>query len=293
MILSMTGYGRAIKESGNFQVTVEMRAVNHRFSEVSVRMPKQFFFLEDKLKKIISRTVKRGKVDVFVHVQGEWLTSRHLSVDWELLGQYYEAYEKMTNLFDSSRSFPADQLLLHEEVVEVQEADDVSEEMVNTILSATEDATQRLKEMREKEGQSLSHDLATRIERLSSWNQQLKTIAPTIQELYRERLIKRVKEFVAGNLDIDEARILTEVAIYADKSDIQEEITRIDSHLKQFGQIIQQAGVVGRKLDFIVQELNREINTIGSKANDLTISETVVNMKSELEKIREQVQNIE
>lgn len=293
MILSMTGYGRSLKEKDDFYVTVEMRAVNHRFSEISVRMPKQFFFLEEKLKKIISRVVKRGKVDVFIHIKGESLASRHLLVDWKLLQQYHNAYEKMTQLYESATSFPVDQLLLHDDVVEVQEADDVSEEVVNLIVQATEEATEKLKEMREKEGQTLSEDLLYRIEKLFQWNSELIDVAPTIQEMYRERLTKRVKDFVNGNLDIDEARILTEVAIYADKSDIQEEITRIDSHLKQFQKIVHQGGVVGRKLDFIVQELHREINTIGSKSNDISISKIVVDMKSELEKIREQVQNIE
>lgn len=294
MILSMTGYGRSLKENDNFQVTVEMRAVNHRFSEISIRMPKQFFFLEDKLKKIVSRTVKRGKVDVFIHVYGEALANRHLIVDWELLNQYYETYDKMTQLYpSSSSSFPAEQLLMHEDVVEVQEGSDVSEDVVHLILEATEEATEMLKEMREKEGDALKEDVLKRVEKLSRWNEELKAVAPTVQEMYRERLTKRVKEFVSGTLDVDETRILTEVAIYADKSDIQEEITRIDSHLKQFEKIVEQSGVVGRKLDFIVQELNREINTIGSKGNDISISKTVVNMKSELEKIREQVQNIE
>ncbi|MBU9712457.1 YicC/YloC family endoribonuclease [Evansella tamaricis] len=293
MITSMTGYGRSLKEMENCQVTVEMRAVNHRFCEINVRMPRQIFFLEDQIKKVISRYVKRGKVDVFINIHGEGIVNRTLKVDWELFHQYQKTFEKMAESYVTTQSFPVDQLLLHEEVVEVQESDGVTEDLENTLLASVDEAVQQLILMRKKEGQELFEDLQDRIGKMVSWNRDLKEYAPTVQNNYRERLMKRVQEFNQGNLNVDESRILTEVAIYADKADIQEEMTRIESHLKQFLQILKETDVVGRKLDFIVQELNREVNTIGSKANDISISQLVVHMKSELEKIREQVQNIE
>lgn len=289
----MTGYGRSLKENGDFHVTVEMRAVNHRFCEINIRMPRQFFFLEDKLKKLISRYVQRGKVDVFVNLQGEGIVKRNLSVDWNLFDQYLKTFEKMAEKYVSSQTFPVDQLLLHEDVVVVQESDEVTEHLEKMLMEATEEAVQHLKEMRKKEGQSLYNDLKNRLEKIGLWAVELKEFAPNVQRSYRERLTKRVEDFVVGKMEVDEGRILTEVAVYADKSDIQEELTRIESHLKQFFEILDQTGVVGRKLDFLVQELNREANTIGSKANDIAISQRVVDIKAELEKIKEQVQNIE
>ncbi|MFA9557398.1 YicC/YloC family endoribonuclease [Evansella sp. AB-rgal1] len=293
MIISMTGYGRSSKESGDRHVTVEMKAVNHRFCEINIRMPRQFFFFEDQLKKVISRYIKRGKVDVFINLQGEGIVNRTLSVDWDLLNQYQQTFEKMATTFESDQALPIDRLLLHEEVVDVQESDEVTEELRSMVVKATEEAVQQLRQMREKEGQMLYEDFQVRIEKMSQGAAELKQYSPTVQNNYREKLTKRVQEFLGGQLDVDEARIVTEVAIYADKSDIQEELIRIESHLKQFVHILNQNEVVGRKLDFLVQELNREINTIGSKANDVFISQLVVDMKSELEKIREQVQNVE
>ncbi|UCZ51791.1 YicC family protein [Bacillus shivajii] len=293
MVISMTGYGRSSKEIADSEVTVEMKAVNHRFCEINIRMPRQFFFLEDQLKKTISNYVQRGKVDVFIHLKGEGIVERSLSVDWDLFQDYHETYTKMIERTTSSAAFPVDQLLLHENVVEVQEKEEVTEDLKEMLLSAVEEASVQLKEMRMKEGQELYSDVTKRIEKLSGWTEKLTELAPTVQKNYRDRLQKRVEEFMNGALDIDEARMLTEVAVYADKTDIQEEITRIDSHLKQFIHILSEGGVVGRKLDFVVQELNRETNTIGSKANDIEISQLVVDLKSELEKVREQVQNIE
>ena len=293
MIVSMTGYGRSLKENNNYQVTVEMKAVNHRFCEINIRMPRQFFFIEDQLKKVIGRYISRGKVDVFINLNGEGIVNRKLSVDWDLVDQYFETFEKMSTRYTSPQNFPLETLILHENVVDVQESDDASEGLTNMVVSAAEEAVKQLREMREKEGNELHHDLHTRIDNLAQRTADLKENVPNVQKNYREKLTKRVQEFVAGTMEIDESRILTEVAVYADKADIQEEITRIMSHVKQFNEILTQGKVVGRKLDFIVQELNREINTIGSKANDILISQNVVNLKSELEKIREQVQNIE
>ncbi|ADU30816.1 YicC/YloC family endoribonuclease [Evansella cellulosilytica] len=293
MIISMTGYGRTLKENRDCHVTVEMRAVNHRFCEINIRMPRQFFFLEDKLKKIILKQVKRGKVDVFINLKGEGIVNRSLQVDWDLLDEYHQAFEEIGSKYVTSQTFPIDKLLLHEDVVEVQESDSVAESLETMVIEGTIEATSQLKEMRKREGIMLYEDIHKRINKMDEGTQKLKDYAPQVQAHYRERLMKRVQEFMSGNLDIDESRILTEVAVYADKADIQEELTRIESHLKQFSQVLNQSEVVGRKLDFLVQELNREINTIGSKANDVSISQTVVDLKSELEKIREQVQNIE
>lgn len=289
----MTGYGSSLQENKDVKVTVEMRAVNHRFCEISIRMPRQLFFLEDRLKKVINKDLKRGKVDVFVNIQGEWSSHRHVSVDWNLMDEFHETFLSMSQKYQTTLDFPVDKLLVYEDVISIREEDEVTEDLEKMVVSATEEAVKKLKEMRKKEGESLFDDLLQRIEKILEWNKELEKHAASIQGNYRDKLLKKVRDFLDGSIEIDESRILTEVAVYAEKSDIQEELTRINSHIKQFEQIIYQGHVVGRKLDFIVQELNREINTLGSKSNHMSVSETVVNMKSELEKVREQVQNIE
>lgn len=289
----MTGYGRSAKENDNSQVTVEMKAVNHRFCEINIRMPKQLLFMEDRMKKVISRYIKRGKVDVFLNLTGEGIVKRSLSIDWDLFHQYQQIYDKMTVSTGSSNSFPVDQLLLHEEIITVKESDDLSEELGVMVQGAVEEATIELVEMRNCEGKELHNDMVQRLDYLSKAVEDLLKLAPQVQDEYRERLLKKVAGFADDHLNIDHSRIITEVAVFTDKSDIEEELTRINSHVKQFLKVLNEANVVGRKLDFLVQELNRETNTIGSKANHLDISQIVVNIKSDLEKIREQVQNVE
>jgi len=289
----MTGYGRSAKENRNCQVTVEMKVVNHRFCEISIRMPRQLFFLEDRMKKVISRYVKRGKVDVFLNLNGEGIVKRSLAVDWDLFHQYQKIYEQMLESTNSSGTFPVEQLLLHDEIITVKESDDLSEEFETMVQSAVEEAAVQLIAMRDREGKELHNDIVQRLSRLTEAVEDLRKLAPKVQDEYRDRLMKKVEGFTKSHLDIDQSRLLTEVAVFADKSDIEEELTRIDSHVKQFLEVLNEANVVGRKLDFLVQELNRETNTIGSKANHLEISQIVVNVKAELEKIREQVQNVE
>ncbi|WP_280769045.1 YicC/YloC family endoribonuclease [Salipaludibacillus daqingensis] len=293
MIMSMTGYGRSAKENDNCQVTVEMKAVNHRFCEINIRMPRQLFFLEDRMKKVISRYVKRGKIDVFLNLHGEGIVKRSLSIDWDLFDQYQQIYEKMAESTNSSTTLPIDQLLLHDEIATIKESDEISKDLEIMVQAAVEDATVQLMEMRDREGKELHNDMKQKLNNVSESVEKLREIAPNVQEEYQDRLLKKVEAFTKENTELDESRVLTEVAVFADKSNIDEELTRIDSHIKQFLEVLHEANVVGRKLDFLVQELNRETNTIGSKANHLEVSQIVVNIKAELEKIREQIQNVE
>ncbi|MGJ9381352.1 YicC/YloC family endoribonuclease [Salipaludibacillus sp. CF4.18] len=293
MIMSMTGYGRSNKEIDSCHVSVEIKAVNNRFCEINIRMPKQLFFLEERMKKSISQVISRGKVDVFIHIQGDGVSKKELSVDWNLIAEYQNTFDEMAEKFHSSNSFPLKELLFNEEVVAVRESSDISSELTDVILSSVEEAAMELRDMRLKEGQELRDDIIHRIDTLRQFIVKLREYTPVIQKQYRERLQRRVEEFLGGKTEIDEARILTEVSVFAEKADIQEELTRIDSHLKQFISILSDAKVIGRKLDFLVQELNREVNTIGSKSNHLETSQLVIELKAELEKIREQVQNIE
>lgn len=295
MLVSMTGYGQAFVENENYRINVEMKSINHRFSEITIRMPRQFLFLEDRLKKCVNKYIQRGKVDVFLNVEGEGLVEKNLQVDWDLLDEYFQIHEKMKNKLGINEQLNLEKLLLHPEVVNVLEKEKQSETLIEQIVMMTEQAAKELLAMRHKEGSALTIDLKMRLNRLHEIVDAITSFTPIVVDAYQKRLLKRVEEFLDGKLEIDESRILTEVAIFADKANVDEELTRLRSHLEQFLNIIEnrEDGVVGRKLDFLVQEMNREVNTIGSKSNDFNINKHVVDLKAELEKIKEQVQNIE
>lgn len=295
MLISMTGYGQAFVEKENFKINVEMKSINHRFSEITIRMPRQFLFLEDKLKKQVSKYVQRGKVDVFLTVEGEGLVQRSLQVDWNLLHEFSLMHLEAQKKLGVNQDLSLEKLILHPDIVTVLEKENQSETIASEIIAMTEKAAMELLEMRQKEGFSLANDLKQRLDKLNSLSSDIRKQAPKVVEAYHSRLLKRVDEFLEGKIEIDEGRMLTEVAIFADKANIDEELTRLNSHVEQFIAIIEvpNQSPVGRKLDFLVQEMNREVNTIGSKSNDIHINKQVVELKAELEKIKEQVQNIE
>jgi uncharacterized protein (TIGR00255 family) len=291
MVYSMTGFGRGKKANDRLTITVEMKSVNHRFCEVTVRMPRQLLMFEDKIKKVVLQYVKRGRVEVFVNVEGEGLTKKKLQVDWQLLGDYYQILQEANERFALQDRVTLSQLFSLEGVTEIVEEEAGNEEIEQLLIDATHEAALQLKGMREAEGRALINDIREQLSFITECAFKIQRFAPEVSEQYRERMVKRVGEFLQGT--IDEARILTEVAIFAEKADINEELKRIHSHVEQFTAAIGSDAPIGRKLDFLVQELNREINTIGSKANDSRIALQVVEMKSALEKIKEQVQNIE
>jgi uncharacterized protein (TIGR00255 family) len=291
MVYSMTGFGRGKKENSNLSVTVEVKSVNHRFCEISVRMPRRLLMFEDKIKKVISQYVKRGRIEVFVNVEGEGLTKKKLQVDWHLLDDYYQSLRDANERFSLQDRVTLSQLFSLEGVTEIVEEETGNEEIEQLLIDATHEAALQLKGMREVEGRALINDIKGQLSFITECASNIKMFVPEVVEQYRERMVKRVGEFLQGV--IDEARILTEVAIFAEKADINEELKRINSHIEQFKATLCSDMPIGRKLDFLVQELNREINTIGSKANDSRIALQVVEMKSALEKIKEQVQNIE
>jgi uncharacterized protein (TIGR00255 family) len=291
MVYSMTGFGRSKKTMGDAGVTVEIKSVNHRFCEISVRMPRQLLIFEDKIKKVISEYVNRGRIEVFVTVEGEGWTRRKLQVDWQLMEDYYERLQEAQTRFSLQDRVTLGQLFALEGVTEVVEEEIGNEEIEQLLLSATKEAVQQLRTMRQQEGETLLLDIRGQLAVIVQCVHNVQQLAPTVAEQYRERLAKRMKEWVQGA--VDETRLLTEVAVFAEKADINEELTRIRSHIEQMENTLRQLEPIGRKLDFLVQELNREINTIGSKANDSRIALQVVEMKSALEKVKEQVQNIE
>jgi uncharacterized protein (TIGR00255 family) len=293
MIKSMTGYGRTVLKKESFYITVEMKSVNHRFCELSLRLPRILMGFEDKVKRLINQYVQRGKVNIFITVEGENLIQRAVEVDWGLMDQYVTILQEAKKKHDFSAPLTLDQLLQLPELFTIIEKETETDQLEQHLLDTVKQASLQLVDMRKMEGEAILEDLVNKLKTIQQIQEELYQYSPSVVESYRIRLQKRVNEFLNGNGVADEARILTEVAVFADKASIDEELTRLKSHIKQFYFILESGGVVGRKLDFLVQEMNREINTIGSKANDAKISQKVVDMKSELEKIREQVQNVE
>ncbi|MED3552247.1 YicC/YloC family endoribonuclease [Cytobacillus praedii] len=290
MVVSMTGFGRSKKSLNQFSALVEIKSVNHRFSEYQIRMPRQLFHLEDKIKKKLGESIHRGRIEVYVTVEGDQLATRQVQVDWTLLDEYYQYITKIKDRFAIDQGLTVHDFI-RDELISIEEKDAGNEEIERVVLAAIEEASEHLLHMRKLEGTELEKDLKLYLNEVAERINHLKELAPKVVQQYQERLTKRMSLFLEGQLD--EARILTEVALFADKADISEELTRLLSHLNQFESTLQVNERVGRKLDFLIQEMNREVNTIGSKANDASIASEVVELKSCLEKMKEQVQNIE
>ncbi|MGR6340259.1 YicC/YloC family endoribonuclease [Priestia megaterium] len=291
MIKSMTGFGRGKAEVENRSVTVEMKSVNHRFCEIVIRMPRQLIEIEDKIKKIVQTYIKRGRVEVFVTISGEEMAKKKLQTDWQLLDEYMNALQQVKEKHGLSQSVQIQDILHMPEVMTTYEEEADQTSIHGAIFEAVEAAVHQLVDMRKREGSELYHDLMRYLQDIQDIREKITQLAPEVAEQYRERIKRKLSDYLEGTFD--EQRVLTEVAIFAEKADISEELTRIQSHVSQFIQALNTPDSVGRKLDFLVQELNREMNTIGAKANNGTIAQYVISMKAQLERIKEQVQNIE
>lgn len=292
MVVSMTGFGRSKAESAQHAVTVEMKSVNHRFCEFTIRMPRQLLKLEDKIKKYLGQYIKRGRVEIFVIIEGAGALKRSIHVDWNLIEDYYQFIKKIKEKYQLNGEIQISDFLRKEELITIEEREEENEELEKLVFKTIEEAVRNLLEMRRLEGEQLEKDLLIQLNKIQTVIKKIQSLAPKVSKHYQERLEKKVKEAVSNN-EVDEARILSEVAILADKADINEECVRLASHIKQFSQLLEKDEPIGRRLDFIIQEMNREVNTIGSKANDSEIAANVIELKSCLEKMKEQVQNIE
>ncbi|MRX73344.1 YicC family protein [Bacillus lacus] len=291
MISSMTGYGRSDISADHISVFAEIKTVNHRFSEISLRIPRQLMPIEDKIKKVIAGKIQRGRIEVYITVEGEQPASRKVSTDWELADSYIDTLKEMKQRYGIQSPLDLSHILQFPQIIEFKEAADVHEGLEVLTLNAVSQAADSVVLMRRTEGAQLQKDLLLRLSEMEQSTKDIAELAPRVVEAYRERLSRRLEEFL-GNA-VDENRLLTEAAIFADRADITEELIRLQSHVQQFQETLHWSEPVGRKLDFIVQEMNREANTIGSKANDNSISSLVVHLKSIIEKVKEQVQNIE
>lgn len=292
MIRSMTGFGRGENVGTVKQVTAEVKSVNHRYSEVLVKMPRHYSLLEETVRRTVLSQITRGRVEVYLKVENSTEPKRQVQVDKELALAYYKALKELAEATQANLDLGVSNLAQLPDVLKVDEPKENIDEVWQEISLALEAALAILVEMREKEGLKLKEDLEVRLAYIRELNGKIALRGPVVVSQYREKLQNRLNELLDGG-QVDETKLATEVAFFADRASIAEEIVRLNSHLDQFNQILQEKNPVGRKLDFLLQEMNREINTIGSKANDLEITQNVVEMKSELEKIREQVQNIE
>lgn len=288
----MTGYGRGIKVTPAYSLTIDLKSINHRYLELYFKIPKAYSFLEDKLRRDLATKVSRGKIEVTVTIEKFLSEEVLVKLNRPLLTSYFKAIAELINEFNIQGKPDLTTILNLPDVMQTVQPTEDQEQLEVLAGEVLNEAIDNLLKMRHTEGRQLVVDLQDRLAILNGYRRQLAELAPEIVSDYRIRLLKRIQELTEG-IEVDPNRLATEVAIFADKSDINEELVRIESHLRQFQKTLDLNEPIGRKLDFMVQELNREINTIGSKANDLKISQIVIEFKSELEKIREQIQNIE
>ncbi|HEX3031758.1 MAG TPA: YicC/YloC family endoribonuclease [Bacillota bacterium] len=292
MTQSMTGYGRGEQTGAGKRFSVEIKSVNHRYGEVVIRQPRQLAPLEDGARKLLLERVSRGRLDVFVSLEEDGEASKVVKVDKGLALAYYNALKELEELVGSGVTMDYRSIPKFPEVVRVEVAEDDLDQLWAVYKSALEQAIGQLITMRGVEGAKLREDLLGRAAQIEAWAGEIAERAPLVVDAYREKLLQRIHNQLP-DITIDETRLATEVAMFADRCSITEELVRLNSHLDQLRKSLALTEPVGRKLDFLVQEMNREVNTIGSKANDLAITNIVVNLKSEIEKIREQIQNIE
>lgn len=293
MIKSMTGFGRGENSDGIHNFSVEIKTVNHRYNDIIIKMPKHLNYLEEKIKKTIKKKINRGRVEVYVNLEYISESAVDVNVDIELARAYKDGLDEITNELQIEDDVKLSHILTFSEIVKTERKEYNEDVIWNCLSESTEAALQNVVNMRVEEGIALKNDMEIQLDKLKSMIVEIEKRAPLVVEDYRNRLKSRIDELIDKDYDLDEDRLNYEVAIFADKSDINEEVIRFKSHINQFLMSLESKDPIGRKLDFIIQEMNREINTIGSKANDLTITNYVVDIKSEVEKIREQVQNVE
>ena len=292
MVKSMTGYGRAREMRNGRDITVEVRSVNNRYLDCTVKMPRAYIFAEDRMKARVQQAISRGKVDVFVTIDASAADAAVVAVNEPLARGYYDALTRLKTMFDLSGDITPEVLAKFPDVLAVTKAEEDVEAIAADICAVLDDALAAYNAMRAVEGEKLAADVAGRITTIEAVVGKVEERSPQTVAAYRQRLEAKMQE-VLQSTTIDESRILTEAAIFADKIAVDEETVRLRSHIAQLQAMLASDEPVGRKLDFLIQEVNRECNTIGSKCNDLTIAQDVVNMKAEVEKIREQVQNME
>ena len=293
MIRSMTGFGRGEAVRNNQTIAIEMKSVNHRYSDINIRMPKVLFHIENKLKTIIKKEISRGKIDVFINYEDRSDKSNSIVYNKNLAEQYMHQFKEMSQHFHIENDIKVSHMSRYPEVLVLEEQEQDDEKLLEDLaVESLQKALISMVETRSKEGQMLKDDLKNKLNDMLGYVEQLKFITPKVIEEYRTKLTERIAELTDQSL-IDPERIAMEVAIYADKSCIDEEIVRLESHIIHMRDTLDSDEAIGRKLDFISQEMNREANTVLSKANNIEVSNQGIELKTLIEKVREQIQNIE
>lgn len=290
---SMTGYGRGTAQADGREIIVELKSVNHRYLDYGIRLPRSLNFLDDVLRSCISKHIERGHVDVFVSYQNMRSDARRVQIDKDLLQAYLAAAKDIDDLFDLENDLSIVNAMRLPEVLTIAETPDDQEEISLLCEQATVQAVTQLIEMRKSEGERLQSDLTQRTYQIVSIVDKMQEYIPNAVAEYQAQLFERIEQLIGSEIALDQTRLANEVAIYADKSSIDEELVRLNSHLAQLLSLLEQNKAIGRKIDFVIQEINRELNTIGSKSGLLDVLNLVIQAKADCEKVREQIQNIE
>jgi uncharacterized protein (TIGR00255 family) len=293
MAKSMTGYGTNTIHFENTSITVEIRSINHRFLDIIPKYPRTFLFLEDKIKKTVKSYFSRGRIELHIDIEGDNFVNKSIEVDWNLLDQFIQQLQTAKDRYSLKEDIPVSILTEVPDLITVVENEEKPNELQEKVLTCIAKACEQVLQMRIEEGKHLLDDILQRSSMIREMVHLLEERREVVIEEYRARIHKRIRDFVEVSITMDEARLHQEIALLAEKGDISEEITRLHSHLDQIEEICQSDKPIGRKMDFVVQEMNREANTIGSKSTDSKIGKWTVGIKSEIEKIKEQVQNIE
>lgn len=291
MIKSMTGYGKSNLSINAREYQVEIKSVNHRYLDISVRMPRVLSYLEEEVKKEIASKIKRGKIDVFINFENNSTEGKEIKINTEIAKIYIDELKELAKQENILANIEVTEISKFPDVLSIKNSEE-DETLKNELLETVSQAIQKLIQMRETEGSKIADDLLTRLRNIQEKVKEISLLSTGLIEEYVVKLEGRIKEILKTQ-DIDETRLAQEVVIYADKCSIEEEVTRLESHISQFEKLLDAKDAIGKKLDFIIQEMNRETNTIGSKANNLEITNGVIDVKTELENIREQIQNIE
>lgn len=291
MIKSMTGFGRGKYENEGRTYTVEIKSVNHKYSDINVRLPRFLNSVEDKIRKRVAEVISRGKIDIFVSFENYSNKGTTIRINKDLAKEYIKELKLLAEEADLRFDLNVIDVSKFPEILKLEDED--NDELIGQeVMIALDDALEKFVSMREVEGKKLVEDIERRIYLIQEKVNEVTKFSSTLVEEYMARLQTRVNELLAPGV-VDEARLMQEIVIFSDKSSIEEELTRLKSHISQFLELIKQSSPIGKKIDFLIQEINREVNTIGSKANSLDITNKVIEIKTEVENIREQIQNIE
>jgi uncharacterized protein (TIGR00255 family) len=293
MAISMTGFGRGEYKDDKYSFLIECKTINHKYADINIRLPRKISFLEDKARNLIKDYVKRGRVDLYIKLDVLGDEDVNLKFDESLASQYVDILKQIRDKFDLVDDISVMNIAKFPDIVKSEEKEEDEDVLWSMLKKALEEALSKLKEMRSEEGEKLAQDVIKRCDLLKNYIEEIEKYSYNVVIDYKEKLNSRIGEILENPSLVDENRLAQEVAMYADKSSITEEIVRFESHIQQLKKTIVKNESIGRKIDFLIQEMNRETNTIGSKSSDLNITNLVVEVKSELEKIREQIQNIE